>query len=481
MQSLRNLFQDRLAGLPKVFSSAPRWTVAKPGEIGYNSSRQSSVIRGKEKNDMTGPITFAICGCGSRGLEAYASYQKIHPEKMKIVAGADNRPGRLALLREWYGVSEDMCFASDEELLAQPKLADVMLIATQDRQHVPAALKALEKGYHVLLEKPVSPDLGECLQLQRKAKETGLTVVVCHVLRYTQFYSTIKALLDRGELGKLETIDATEHVAYWHQAHSFVRGNWRRADETSPMILAKSCHDMDILRWLAGEKCLRVQSFGSLDHFRPECAPQGAGERCLVDCACKDGCIYDAEKIYITGKRCGIRNGKKGWPNSVVTGGPPTEESLREALRTGPYGRCVYRCDNDVVDHQTVNMAFANNIYATFTMTAFTETSRRTIKITGTLGELEGDLETEKLILRPFGQPERVIELGDVGSEFAGHGGGDAGLAGQFCDLIASGSTDALTSIDVSIESHVMALAAEASRLRNGETIELDEFTRTCQ
>ncbi len=424
------------------------------------------------------PITFAICGCGSRGLEAYASYQKHHPEKMQIVAGADSRPGRLALLREWYGVPEDTCFSSDEELLSQPKLADVMLIATQDRQHVPAALKALDKGYHVLLEKPISPDLRECLQLQQKAHETGRIVVVCHVLRYTPFYAALHDLLRRGEIGKLETIDAVEHVAYWHHAHSFVRGNWRRSDETSPMILAKSCHDMDILRWLAGERCLKVQSFGTLDHFRPERAPEGAGERCLADCACKDGCIYDAEKIYITGTHCGIRSGKTGWPNNVVTGGPPTEETLREALLTGPYGRCVYRCDNDVVDHQTVSMEFADNIHATFTMTAFTETCHRTIKLTGTLGEIEGDLERNELIVRRFGCGEEVLHLDDQKSEFAGHGGGDAGLVGQLCDLIASGGDEVLTGIDASVESHVMALAAEASRLNGGETMELESFKR---
>lgn len=421
-------------------------------------------------------VTFAICGCGSRGLEAYAAYQNIHPEKMKIVAGADCRPGRLALLREWYGVPEELCFDSDEALLAQPKLADVMLIATQDRQHVPAALRALEKGYHILLEKPISPDLKECLMLQEKARATGRTVVVCHVLRYTPFYAAIKSILDRGDLGKLETVDAVEHVAYWHQAHSFVRGNWRRSGETSPMILAKSCHDMDILRWLAGARCLKVQSFGSLEHFRQENAPEGAGERCLVDCGCKDTCIYDAEKIYITGRHCGIRNGKNGWPNNVVTGGPPDEDSLREALRTGPYGRCVYRCDNDVVDHQTVNLAFENQVFATFTMTAFTETCRRSIKLTGTRGELEGDMESNTLRLRRFGLPEEIIDLKSEKSGFAGHGGGDAGLAEQFCELIASGGGDALTGIDASVESHVMALAAEASRLRDGAAVDLAEF-----
>lgn len=425
---------------------------------------------------MTQPITFAICGCGNRGLDAYASYQDLHADQMRIVAGADCRSGRLALLRERYGVPEDMCFASDEALLEQPRLADVMLIATQDRQHVPAALRALDKGYHVLLEKPISPDLSQCRLLLEKAAETGRTVVVCHVLRYTPFYAALEALVRRGEIGKLETIDAVEHVGYWHYAHSFVRGNWRRSDETSPMILAKSCHDMDILRWLAGDRCLKVQSFGSLDHFRAERAPSGAADRCLNGCACKEACIYDAEKIYLEGRHCGLRQGKDGWPNTVVAGGPPTEEALYAALRTGPYGRCVYRCDNDVVDHQSVNLTFANGVHATFTMTAFTEDCHRTIKLTGTAGEIEGDMERNLLLLRRFGQAEETISLDDSRSEFAGHGGGDAGLMEQFCRLIASGGRGSLTGIEASVESHVMALAAEASRLRGGETVTLADF-----
>ena len=239
---------------------------------------------------MEHPVTFAICGCGNRGLEAYASYQRLHPERMRVVAGADSRPERLAMLRQRCGVAEDMCFASAEELLARPRLADVLIVATQDRQHVPHALAALERGYHLLVEKPISPDLKECIRLRDKAHEAGRAVIVCHVLRYTRFYAALEALLRRGDIGKIETIDAVEHVAYWHHAHSFVRGNWRRSDETSPMILAKSCHDMDLLRWLAGERCLKVQSFGSLDYFRPENAPEGAAMRCLEGCACKDNC-----------------------------------------------------------------------------------------------------------------------------------------------------------------------------------------------
>ena len=423
---------------------------------------------------MSKPVTFAICGCGNRGLDAYAPYQDLHPERMKIVAGADSRPERLVMLQEKYGVPAEMCFASAEELLAQPRLADVMIIATQDRQHVPHALKALDLGYHLLVEKPISPSLEECRQLLEKAHETKRAVVVCHVLRYTKFYAALEAMLRRGDIGKVQTIDAVEHVGYWHYAHSFVRGNWRRSDETSPMILAKSCHDMDILRWLAGEKCVKVQSFGALDQFRPEQAPAGATERCQ-DCPCREDCLYDAEKIYITNPRCGVLRVGDGWPCNVLVR-EPTEEKIRKVLRTSPYGRCVYHCDNDVVDHQTVNLEFENNIHATFTMTAFTELCRRTIKITGTLGEVEGDMAEKRLLLHRFGQPEQVIDLSMPDGEFSGHGGGDGGLMDHLCSLIADGGTDALTSVDASVESHVMALAAEESRVSGGKTVTLSEF-----
>ena len=424
---------------------------------------------------MPQPVTFAICGCGDRGLEAYAPYQDLHPGRMKITAGADVRPERLAMLRARYGVPEEMCFPSDQALLAQPRLADAMIVATQDRQHVPTALAALDKGYHVLLEKPISPSLAECRALLQKAHETGRAVVVCHVLRYTRFYAALEAILRRGDIGRLETIDAIEHVAYWHHAHSFVRGNWRRSDETSPMILAKSCHDMDILRWLAGEPCLKVQSFGALDYFKADSAPAGAAERCLDGCRCKDGCPYDAEKIYITDPRTGIRGRGAPWPCGVLAS-EPDEGKIWDALRTGPYGRCVFHCDNDVVDHQTVNLEFANHIHATFTMTAFTQDCRRTIKVCGTLGEVEGDMGRNVLHLRRFGRPEETIDLREEGGAYSGHGGGDFGLMESFCQLIAQGGGAGLTGVDASVESHVMALAAEASRLDGGRCITLAEF-----
>lgn len=421
-------------------------------------------------------ITVAICGCGNRGLYAYTQYQKQFPDRMKVVAGADIKPERLQLLRELYDVPEEMCFRSDEDLLSMPKLADAMLIATQDQLHVDEALRALDLGYHLILEKPISPELNKCLALLDKVHETGKFVTVCHVLRYSAFYREIEKLLRNKEIGEIQTIHMTENVGYWHQCHSFVRGNWRRTDETSPMILAKCCHDMDLFRWLVGEKCLRVQSFGALSFFDAAHKPEGAADRCL-ECNRKESCAFSAYRIYITDKRTGVRSIGNEWPVQVLAENP-TEETVMDAIRTGPYGRCVFACDNDVVDHQTLNMEFENGIYGTFTMTAFSDDSYRTIKVTGTAGELYGRLDEFKVTLRRFGEPKQILDFGDKLTEATGHGGGDYGLAESFCDLLEGKACESSTSVDVSVESHVMALAAEKSRLENGRTIDLAEFVK---
>lgn len=422
------------------------------------------------------PVTFAICGLGVRGNEAYASFQKSHPEKMKIVAAADPVAERRQAFAKSYGLSDGACFETAEALLQRPRLADVAVIATQDRQHVAQAIAALEKGYHLLLEKPISPFLRECIALQKKAHETKRLVVVCHVLRYTPFYLTLWELLRGGAIGRLQTIDAHENVAYWHYAHSFVRGNWRRADESSPIILAKSCHDMDIIRWIVDKPCRSVASYGSLNWFQAKNAPGGSAPRCLDGCCAKAGCPYDAEKIYISNPLSGIRSGNDQWPASVLAP-HPTEEKLYQALRQGPYGRCVYHCDNDVADHQVLAMEFDNGIAATFTMSAFTEKCYRSVKVTGAMGEIEGDTDKNILWLRKFGQPEQRVDLGAAPDRFAGHGGGDALMMDSLCDLVMNGGMESRTSIDVSVESHVMALAAEKARV-TGKAVTLDEFIR---
>lgn len=288
------------------------------------------------------PITAVVLGAGSRG-EIYAGYALRHPEELKVVAAAEPRPDRLAKLADAHGIPPENRFASWEELLERPKMADVAFVCTLDDMHTAPALKALEKGYHILLEKPMSNTEEECRAIEAAARQADRVLAVCHVLRYTPFYRTIKALVDGGEIGEICAAAQIENVGYWHQAHSFVRGNWRSSRETSPMLLQKSCHDMDILLWLVGKDCCRVSSFGSLRHFTADNAPAGAPERCLDGCPHSETCPYYAPKIYLTGKT--------DWPVDVLTT-DLTEAGIRKALEEGPYGRCVYRCDNDVVDRQ---------------------------------------------------------------------------------------------------------------------------------
>ncbi len=423
---------------------------------------------------MTKKMTIAILGLGSRGLQVYAPIIEQNAEKMELIAVADLMEDKVQEAKERYHLKEENCFSSAEELLLADRVADVMFICTQDQDHVKYAIKAIQKGYHLLLEKPVSPDEEECRLLLKTAQEYQRKVCVCHVLRYTPFYTKIKELLQNGAIGKVMNIQAREDVGFFHQAHSFVRGNWKDSKESSPMILAKCCHDMDILVWLADSGCSRVSSFGELSWFKEENAPKGAGNYCLGGCAAKENCPYDAEKIYITDKETGVRHGA-GWPaNTFVI--HPEEEAVREALKEGPYGRCVYRCNNDVVDHQVVNLQMENGITVTFSMCAFSATCNRTIKIMGTMGQIEGDMGKNMIYYAPFGKETEEIDLTKLTDDFSGHGGGDIRMVQQFCDYIMQGKkSPSITDLAISLESHYIALAAEKSRLDHGRVILLKE------
>ena len=423
---------------------------------------------------MSGKIVrIAIAGVGSRGKNAYGLELLNMKDRAKVVAVADIDPERLALAGDAHGVPDEMRFPSAEAMLAMPRLADAMLVCTQDRQHVPHAVAALKKGYDVMMEKPISPKLKDLQEITKVARENGRRVVVCHVLRYTPFFQTIKKTIDSGVLGEIVSIQALENVRYWHQAHSFVRGNWRREEDTSPMILAKCCHDLDYLVWLCGRKCERISSYGSLMYFKESNAPEGAALRCTQGCKAKDGCPYDAEKIYLTNKDTGILCGNVEWPIDVLAENP-TEEKIRHAIETGPYGRCVFHCDNDVVDHQIVNMQMEGGASLSLTMSAFTSIGGRTIKVMGTLGDLWGDMHENRIRIGVFGKEPQVIDLGKEEKDFAGHGGGDRLLMEQFVDLMQGKEPDGtITTLETSVESHLVALAAEKSRLENGESIEI--------
>ena len=399
------------------------------------------------------PITAVVLGAGSRG-SIYAGFAKEYPEQLQIVAVAEPRADRRDQLAEELGIREANRFASWQELLAEGKMADCAFVCTLDDDHTAPAIRAMELGYHILLEKPMSNNEAECRLIADTASRTGRTLAVCHVLRYTPFYMTLKDLIDRGAVGEVTTINQIENVGYWHQAHSFVRGNWRNTRETSPMILQKSCHDMDILLWLMGRNCIRVHSFGSLRHFTGENAPEGAPDRCLDGCPHSERCPYYAPRLYLDMRRT-------GWPVDVITT-DLSEEGRRRALMEGPYGRCVYRCDNDVVDRQVVNLEFEGGGVATFTMTAFSADFSRQLKIFGTEGQITADMGTREIVLHRFGEEKKTIPM-DEQAIRSGHGGGDYGILRDFLHILRHGG-ESRTGAEISLQSHLMCFAAEKSR-----------------
>lgn len=422
------------------------------------------------------PLEIAIAGLGNRGLDSYAKGAHLFPDKMKIVAVADLDPRKVEKAAREYGIPPERCFSSAEEMLEQDKLADAMFIMTHDRQHVGQALPAIRKGYDLLLEKPISPVLEECRELERVAHEYGRHVVICHVLRYTPFYRRLKDLLDAGVIGEIIHVSACEDVGYYHMAHSFVRGNWNNDQTTSPIMLQKCCHDMDLYLWLTGKQCKNVSSFGSLRYFRPENAPEGSAARC-VDCgAPKQSCVFDAEKIYLTNRLTGIERGNTEWPCNVLCV-YPTVENVHKALEEGPYGRCVFRCDNNVVDHQVVNLRMTDDSTLSFTLCGFANfRSERSAKFMGTLGKIVADLTTSTISVHRFGEDEPEVIRIDV-DDYLGHGGGDEGLLRDFCSLLLEGKQNSgITSVEQSLQSHYIALAADQSRKANGLVIDLDEF-----
>lgn len=432
-------------------------------------------------------ITVALAGLGSRGKEVYAQAAKSYPDKMKIVAIADIDPEKVTLTAAEYNIPAEACYASAEDMLKEDKLADVMFITTQDRQHVGHAIPALKKGYHLLLEKPISPELKECEELAAAAEKYDRKVVVCHVLRYTPIYKKVKELLDAGVIGDIVSIMAVENVGWFHQAHSFVRGNWANSDETSPMILQKCCHDMDLYLWLAGKTCESLSSFGSTYLFKKENAPEGCTKRCMDGCKVKAECPFDAEEIYLNNKYFGYNAGNRIWPLDVLVKETPTQENITEAVKNGRFGRCVYHCDNNVVDHQVVNLNMTDGTTMSFTMCGLTADISRYAKFMGTKGEMIVNMDpnilgANDITIRKFNSEvtKESIDVSTLSDDFSGHGGGDLKMVEEFLDIISGEKEESayVTSLNRSLESHYCALAAEESRINGGMVIELDKFRK---
>ncbi len=413
------------------------------------------------------PIRLIVVGAGSRG-SGYAGYARQHPDELQIVGVAEPRDFYRERLADDYDLPYDNVAADWHELAARPKFADGVIIATQDAMHADPAVAFADLGYNVLLEKPLAPDPHDCRRIVDAAKRNGIIFAVCHVMRYTHYTQQLKVVLDAGRIGEIVSIEHLEPVGYWHQAHSFVRGNWRNEAQSSPMLLAKSCHDLDWLRYIMGQPCVQVSSFGNLKHFRPEEKPAGAADRCL-DCPIEPNCAYSAVKIYL-GR---VRRGETGWPVNVLTP-DVTVDGVTEALRTGPYGRCVWACDNDVVDHQVVNMLFANGATASFTMTAFTRQRARETHIFGTRGEIYSNGSTIEIYDFLTDRTETITtDRTSDGSILTGHGGGDYEIMKRFVAAIAGDDpTKLLSAPDESLETHLMVFAAEAAR-REGRVVDV--------
>jgi predicted dehydrogenase len=415
-------------------------------------------------------VSIAVIGAGSRGLYSYSPYVAKNPDKAEIVAVAEPREFfRNEMVRQ-FGISSANTFTDWKQLLAMPKLADAVLIAVQDDMHKEIAIAAACKGYNILLEKPMATTAADCMEICKAVEEHGVMLCVCHVLRYAPYFVKIKEIIDSGAIGDVATIQHTEGVGWWHYAHSYIRGNWRNEKLSSFMLLAKSCHDIDVLNWWIGKKCVSVASFGHLKHFKPENKPQGAAARCM-DCPLADeGCSYSAKKYYFDT----FEKNPKDWPINVLIS-DFTKEALTEALKTGQYGRCVYACDNDVVDNQVVIMDFEDGITANFTMSAFNPGGRET-KIMGTEGYIEGN---EKSLLSLSFKTNKWQEHDfseQSGNVSDGHGGGDFGLMKSFIGALSGENGGEIrTGADETLRSHLMTFAAEKAR-RENRVVLMDEY-----
>lgn len=412
-------------------------------------------------------ISVVIVGCGARGGEVYGRY--FHQNGHKVVALCDTNKEKLNGFAKEFGVESARCFSSYDQLFACGKIADVCVVSVFDNDHFDVAMKAMALGYNLLLEKPVSGNVKECIAIRDYAQSHNLTVVVCHVMRYTSYYRYLKQKISEGVLGELMGIEQTEDVAYWHMAHAFVRGNFRNSDTTSPMILQKCCHDMDLMVWLTDQKPKLVSSMGSLRYFTSKNAPQGAADRC-THCNVKN-CPFNAVDFYV-GNFKELQRQQRAtnvWPYAQLVP-EPTEQRLQEALEKGPWGRCVFKCDNNVVDHQWTLVQFENGLVGTLTMCGFSADGGRQTHVYGTEGEAYLDEQSRTITIHRFGERKTVVSFDELATDFSGHGGGDKVMLDEFVQALG-GKTSANTDIGVSIFSHIMCYCAEKSRQNHGEVI----------
>ena len=406
---------------------------------------------------MTQPLNAVVIGGGNRGF-VYGNFALKHPQELQIVAVAEPQADRRQQFSTLHDLPPEACYESWEALLSAGKVADVLFNCTMDRMHTESTLAALDAGYDVLLEKPMSPVLHENMRLVQAAEDRGRLLQICHVLRYSPYFEKIREIVQSGRLGRLISVDHRENLIYWHMAHSFVRGNWRNLAESGAMSLAKCCLDFDSLYWILRQPVVSLNSFGSLTWFKPENAPEGAPLRCTDGCPAANECKYYAPRLYLVPKKEFARR---------AASLDMSDDAIMEALRTGPYGRCVYHCDNDVVDHQTVNMELADGMTVTMTMQGQGDFEGRTMRYDGTKATLYGKFSAgdNRITIHDHltGEVEHVPV---IARDESGHGGGDFGIVRSFLNAVNGIPDDSVTTARESLESHLLSFAAEEARLQ---------------
>ena len=398
------------------------------------------------------PVSIVAIGAGNR-TNKYLEYVKQHPDRVRLVGVVELNDIRRQSVAERFGLELSQCYADYHDFFRNPVQTDAVMVCTPENMHFEPTMLAIEAGYHVLLEKPIAQTLEECQAIGEAARKKGVLVSVCHVLRYHPYFMKVKELVDSGELGHIISINHRTSVGVDRAAHGFVRGIWRSERLSNPMLMSKCCHDIDFLLWLTKTPCRKLTSFGSLRWFKAKNAPEGSAERC-IDCGVESHCPFSAVDLYQV---------RRDWiANFDVPEGKTIDDVIEDQLREGLYGRCVYHCDNDVVDHQIVSMEMESEVTINFSMDIFTLKDCRETHIRLTEGEIDGD-ENRLRIRRFRGAEETVYDFSGLAHQ-PFHAGADLAIIADFIDAIRTGRRDLVTSIDRSVESHRICFEAERSR-----------------
>lgn len=450
---------ESLPGVSLIRAAEPVSSPVEEKPLPKGTERLSFGLPDQEAR-VSKPVTAIVIGAGARG-SVYAAYSGEYKRALQIVGVSDLNPVRRQLMAETYGIPAEHQFGDWSEVFKVPRFADAVIIATPDNVHYEPCMKALAAGYDVLLEKPIAQTAKECTDILKQARKYGRIVGVCHVLRYAPYFRALKRVIEEGRVGQILSVQHLEPVRFHHMAHSYVRGNWHSSKETTPIIIAKACHDLDIIRWLLDKPCKKVSAFGSLDFFTKKNEPQGAADRCL-DCSVESTCPFSAKKIYVREHRYLYVF------DSLPKNRAQKDAKITEYLRSTDYGRCVFRCPNDQCDHYICNLEFEDHVTASLQVEALTSYGGRKTRIMGTKADIVGDMQT--FTLTDFLTGKKYIWDEDISKlpGYEGHAGGDWGIVKDFVLAVAHHDEKYLSStIDVSVESHVMGFRAEDARLKN--------------